>query len=542
MSAQVKEREDEDFKEEARVSSVFSSAEAFREEPSDNIPETVDDFLRNFLRRLGMSRTLDSFEAEWYGFAHKVLTGPLITAPAAPGVLVLPDAATHQRRLRSELDKVLGETNALKEEVLSAGDKLVRVQRDRDLHLLHHRRFVDDKKRLLEDIKRLKKRLESYEPALRRLDDKYQATMRQKMLLSLESQRVLNASEPPSRDRTKSEKTSDLWRSSIRRQSPPEAPVCQNLPLTYEQHQPREDKTISNFKLFCSIKAHVLPISCISLHPHRNFLASAGDDCSWKLWALPTSTEKVGQLVLTGEGHSDWLSGCSFHPGGSKLATTSGDTTVRLWDFSCGRCVLTLSGHSNPTWGCSFHSCGHLLASCSSDKTAKLWDLNSQSCRLTMRRHSASVNSVCFQRASNSVLTSSADRTLGLWDIRLGVCAASFHGHQHPCNHAVFGLAGEVVASCDTRGTVNVWDIRRHTSPVRTIDAGPPSANQVALSPSGKMLAVASSDGLVRLVDVDSCTVSTLSGHKGSVNTITFDHKGKTVMSAGSDGLINICT
>lgn len=75
-----------------------------------------------------------------------------------------------------------------------------------------------------------------------------------------------------------------------------------------------------------------------------------------------------------------------------------------------------------------------------------------------------------------------------------------------------------------------------------TVDAGPLGANQVVFSPSGKMLAVGCDDGLVRLVEVESCTVSSLSGHRDGVQSVTFDHKGETVISAGSDGLINIWT
>lgn len=270
---------------------------------------------------------------------------------------------------------------------------------------------------------------------------------------------------------------------------------------------------------------------------------------------------------MTGKGHSDWLSGCSFHPDGTKLATTSGDTTVsspsfplhfnvghssilthlpgsflqvRLWDFSLGCCVLTLSGHSQPTWGCSFHSCGHFLASCSADRTAKLWDLNSQRCRLTLRRHTASINSVLFLPYSNLLLTCSADKTLALWDARLGICTATFCGHQYPCNHGAFSLATDIVASCDAHGVVNLWDIRKPASAAATVDVGPLGVNQVAFSPSGKMLAVASSDGLVRLVETDSCAVTSLSGHSEGVHSVTFDHMGDTVMSAGSDGLVNV--
>uniref|UniRef100_A0A3Q4G7T0 Sperm-associated antigen 16 protein-like n=1 Tax=Neolamprologus brichardi TaxID=32507 RepID=A0A3Q4G7T0_NEOBR len=353
------------------------------------------------------------------------------------------------------------------------------------------------------------------------------------MLLSFHRERLQSSTDP----------TPAQVKEERRKEKPPakttahlkdsEFPPCSGLPRAYlEQMNSHTGKSFASFSLACSTRAHQQPISCIDLHPRKLILVSASDDSTWRLW--------VGEMLLTGEGHSDWLSGCSFHPDGSKLATTSGDTTVRLWDFSRGCCVLMLSGHAQPTWACSFHSCGHFLASCSADRTAKLWDLNSQRCRLTLRQHTASVNSVCFLPSSNLLLTCSADKTIALWDARLGVCTTTFLGHYHPCNHAAFSSATSMVASCDSSGIVNTWDTRKPTSPMAAGDTGPLSANQVAFNHSGKMLAVASSDGLVKLVEVDSGSVSSLEGHRDSVQSVTFDHKGETVISAGSDGRVNI--
>lgn len=96
------------------------------------------------------------------------------------------------------------------------------------------------------------------------------------------------------------------------------------------------------------------------------------------------------------------------------------------------------------------------------------------------------------------------------------------------------------MASCDSGGFVKLWDIRKPACAVATVEAGPSGANQVAFSPSGKVFAVASTDRLVRLVEVDSCAVTVLSGHSDSVQSVTFDHMGETVMSAGNDGLVNV--
>ncbi|XP_018523311.2 LOW QUALITY PROTEIN: sperm-associated antigen 16 protein-like [Lates calcarifer] len=552
---EVFSEEEENFEEALREAASTAAARRRSGLPNPqiirNIPEVVDDFLRNFLRRAGLSRTLNSFEAEWYSSAQKHLTETLMPETPTQVSSFIPDALTHSQLLQSELERVRGETERLRQELLAAGESLVRTQRERGFHRLQYRQVAEDKNRLIEDLNQLKRHLESYEPALRQLDDKYQAALRQRMLITLEKDRVQNTSDARL-NREKVEKGRGIKRSDSADKSSAKSPITRQsrdsqFPIYSRQLSPhlaqaksQKWKNPGSFSLSCSIRAHKMPISCISLHPRKLILASASDDRSWRLWALPANGEKVGQMMLTGEGHSDWLSGCSFHPDGSKLATTSGDTTVRLWDFSRGCCVLTLSGHCQVTWGCSFHSCGHFLASCSADKTVKLWDLKSQLCLLTLRRHTTSVNSVCFLPFSNLLLSCSADKTLALWDARLGVCTTTIHGHLHPCNHASFSPAGNVVASCDSSGVVNLWDIRKPASAMATVDAGSLGANQVVFSPFGKMLAVACSDRLVKLVKVDSRAVSTLSGHSDGVQSVTFDHTGESVMSAGSDGLINM--
>ena len=61
---------------------------------------------------------------------------------------------------------------------------------------------------------------------------------------------------------------------------------------------------------------------------------------------------------------------------GARLATSSGDGTVKIWDFSKAECVLTFTDHTHAVWGCTWHSCGDFLASCSMDNTSKIWDVN----------------------------------------------------------------------------------------------------------------------------------------------------------------------
>ncbi|KAI1236985.1 Sperm-associated antigen 16 protein, partial [Lamprotornis superbus] len=117
----------------------------------------------------------------------------------------------------------------------------------------------------------------------------------------------------------------------------------------------------------------------MAVHPQKKIVLSGGDDRLWKTWGFPD-----GNILQTGEGHTDWLSGCCFRPSclyplssGTQLVTSSGDTTVRIWDLSRRGCILTLRGHSRAVRGCSWHSCGDFVASASTDGTSKIWDVNS---------------------------------------------------------------------------------------------------------------------------------------------------------------------
>lgn len=72
-----------------------------------------------------------------------------------------------------------------------AKDTYVRLRKERDYHRMHHKRVVQEKNRLITDLRRLRDHYACYEPALRTLKTKYETAMKEKMLTKLERDRVL---------------------------------------------------------------------------------------------------------------------------------------------------------------------------------------------------------------------------------------------------------------------------------------------------------------------------------------------------------------
>lgn len=209
------------------------------------------------------------------------------------------------------------------------------------------------------------------------------------------------------------------------------------------------------------------------------------------------------------------------------LASSSGDSTVKIWSFEKEKCVHTFSDHLLSVWGVSFHSCGNFVVSASRDKTAKVWDLNSLRCRYTLRGHADSVNSAEFLHFSNIILTASSDKTLSLWDARTGLANHTLFGHLNPVNHATFNarvrlkqiffselkdllfIKGDTIVSCDSLGVVKLWDVRK-VAVSESHDFGPYACNSVTFNPLSTMIVAASDDGSVKTYNMQTQQVNNL--------------------------------
>ncbi|XP_070588312.1 sperm-associated antigen 16 protein isoform X18 [Erythrolamprus reginae] len=495
-------------------------------------PEVVDDFLCNFLIRMGMNRTLDCFQTEWLK-THYALYEPMLRQLNEKYEILL-----REKMLTSlERDKVVGQITGLQATLQS-------LESGNNIHIpvMKVGHWCDREAGLVG-------------PSQRALGE----AKEQKVHSAVN---VQDSAKDTAKQMSKTYPKDSEFPEGIQ--------VNPYLACAKKCVRPLKSAI---YRLSNTLKVHDLAVTCLALHPRKDILVTGSDDRLWKMWAFPN-----GNIIVKGEGHTDWLSGCCFHPSGSKLVTSSGDKTVRVWDFMKGGCILKLEGHSYAVLDCSWHSCGDFVASASMDETSKVWDLNSERCRYTLRGHKDSVNSIEFFPFSNIILTSSADKTLSLWDARTmpltypgnhpapiardepmdlsttrsrlieaekarrraeGLCAQTFYSHLHSCNHATFNMKGDTIVSCDSYGVLKLWDVRKGI-PMVSIDAGPHPGNQVAFDPSGHIVAVASNDGTVKTLELKSGQLSSLLGHEDKVQSVIFDHMAEHLISGGSDGTIRI--
>lgn len=146
-------------------------------------PEPLDAFLRNFLHQMEMTQTLECFQTEWAELELKSLVD-------AQQVGVVPEVYSENQRLHAELETIQREGEEYRRAASAAAVLLDKAQNARDVQKLHHQRVVGEKNKVIKEMSRLKARCNSYEPELKRLNEKYQAALKQTMQLALETDKA----------------------------------------------------------------------------------------------------------------------------------------------------------------------------------------------------------------------------------------------------------------------------------------------------------------------------------------------------------------
>jgi WD40 repeat protein len=107
-------------------------------------------------------------------------------------------------------------------------------------------------------------------------------------------------------------------------------------------------------------------------------------------------------------------------PDGTRLATTSRDKTVRLWDLASGKEFRQIASPEGEITSTAFSSDGKRLATGGKDKTVRIWDLATGKLVATLAGHAGPVYCVIFSPDGKTLASGSEDGTVKLWSVKAG--------------------------------------------------------------------------------------------------------------------------
>jgi WD40 repeat protein len=299
--------------------------------------------------------------------------------------------------------------------------------------------------------------------------------------------------------------------------------------------------------------AHEGEVSSVAFSPNGHHLISVGMDARARIWDVVGAHEEASLNQQTGI-----LTAAAWHPDGQMLALGSGDTGIYLWhwkDPAAG--VPRFRGHQGGVTGLTFLSGGTVLASSSQDGTLRLWDALAGTVTATLRGHTDAVLDLAVSPDSATLVSAGGwDRSVRLWDIGQRHELWSLRGHTAQVTAVSFGRTGHRIASGGWDETVRLWDsargraiaaLRVEPSPLPDGQSGADHdeaarlITSVALAPDGGIVAASDWSGNIQLWDTGRQALLTiLAGHTARVRRVAFGPGGRWLASADDAGTVGL--
>lgn len=244
------------------------------------------------------------------------------------------------------------------------------------------------------------------------------------------------------------------------------------------------------------------------------------------LITLRPSLTPPGSELMRLEGHDGSVFALAILPDG-RLASGSGDRSIRLWDTRTGTELARFTGHESPVRSLAVLPDGR-LASGSWDSTIRLWDLKSAAETARLEGHSARVFVFAYL-PDGRLASGSDDTTVRLWDLKTGAETARLsHGASVK---ALAALPHDRLASGSDDGTIRLWELENHTE-IAKLEGHAGHVESLALLPDGR-LASGSWDKSIRLWDLRSgAETGRLEGHGASIRALMPLSRGR--LASGS--------
>jgi WD40 repeat protein len=280
-----------------------------------------------------------------------------------------------------------------------------------------------------------------------------------------------------------------------------------------------------------TLTSHTGDIFSAEYNPAGTLVASSSRDTTARIWSAQT-----GELLHILRGHVGDVTGAIFNSTGDRLLTTSFDSVAIVWDVATGTILHRLVGHKFRVRHGAFNSTGTRIATVSYDGLGKIWD-SSGTLLHTLTGHTGTPPWVVFVRfgpGDSLVVTTALDHTARIWRASTGELIRTLQGHTDRVQGAQFTPDGSRILTWCLDSTAKVWDMATGET-ILTVRANH-RIQDAAYSPDYQNIITASFDRTAQLWDASSGElVQTFTGHTHQVASVVFNRNGTRLLTSSFD-------
>lgn len=225
------------------------------------------------------------------------------------------------------------------------------------------------------------------------------------------------------------------------------------------------------------------------------------------------------------------------------IVTGSVDDTVKVWQVKNSSLKLKhkLSGHSLGVVSVAVNSDGTRCASSSLDSSLRLWDLESGEKISSIDVGPVDIWTVVFSPDDKFIVSGSHAGKIHLYGTESGKQEQTLDTRGGKFTLSVaYSPDGKYIASGAIDGIINIFDVV-HGKVLRTLEGHAMPIRSLSFSPDSQLLLTASDDGHMKLYDIKDANVAgTLSGHASWVLGVAFAPDGQKFASSSSDHTVKV--
>ncbi|KAK2400480.1 LEUNIG protein [Trifolium repens] len=297
------------------------------------------------------------------------------------------------------------------------------------------------------------------------------------------------------------------------------------------EHATDASKAFS-FSEVSSIRKSNGKVVCCHFSSDGKLLASAGHDKKVVLWNMETL-----QTQSTPEEHTAIITDVRFRPNSTQLATSSFDTTVRLWDAADPSFSLqAYSGHTSHVASLDFHpKKNDIFCSCDDNNEIRLWNISQYSCTRVFKGGSTQVR---FQPRSGHLLAAASSNVVSVFDVETDRQMHSLQGHSAEVHCVCWDTNGDYLASV-SQESVKVWSLASGDC-IHELNSSGNMFQSCVFHPSYSNLLVIGGYQSLELWNMAENKCMTIPAHEGVISALAQSPVTGMVASASHDKSVKI--
>lgn len=284
-------------------------------------------------------------------------------------------------------------------------------------------------------------------------------------------------------------------------------------------------------------------IGDISYSPDGKYLVAANREEPFDLSIWDIENEKIVHKL---SGHSDSVFSVAYGYEGDFVASSSYDSTIRIWDTGTGNCIKIFDARSidkdrshAPVGAVALSPNNEYIVGGLYSGEVVIWDFKSKDI-VHILNNSLPIRNISFSPKGDKIVVGGVYQEAKVWDIQSGDVVLTLKGHTKCINSVIYTPDGSHILSVSDDNTIICWDAETGDRVWQVLNIDRPITS-IAVNNEGTYVVAVSEDANYPLFICDLKTGKILVSYHGmfiQAESVAFSPNGRHIVSGGIDGTI----